>query len=424
MTPPIHRMLDLAKLLVGNQEPALLEDVLRMALAAAPSDPRIVVLLTKLIAGQERHLDALAIGEAWIVRHGPVPDLLELLTRIRVSCGDAGAEDSAVRSILFAPQRREAYQQLAALRDIAPDKRPVLRLLHWLSCWHAADDPQVAVLLHKAFQLGHEVFDRHAARLIASRPDLQWARYFRALIDLCADGARQGRHPPEALADESDPPFRSGSLACVARLVGPATRMFASRDALFAHCLAGLAESPLGRDGLYLEFGVAGGASTRLIATRIDRPLHAFDSFQGLPEAWEHEPGGSYSTGGAIPSLPANVRVHVGWFSETIPVFAAQHAGPVAFLHVDCDLYSSTADVFAGLGDRLTDGSIVVFDEYFGYPGFENHELRAFEEFVARTGWQVDAIAIGPFTKQLAFQLHRGPAQPANAANLGEAERR
>lgn len=427
MTPPIHRMLDLARLLVRNQEPALLEDVLRMALAAAPSDPRIVVLLTKLLAGQGRHDDALAIGEAWIVRHGPVPDLLEVLTRARVSRGDAGADASAVRTIVFAPGRREAYQQLAALRDLAPDKRPVLRLLHWLSCWHAADDPQVAVLLHKACQLGRSVFDDHAARLIASRPDLLWAQYLRSLVCLCADGSGPQHREPEVLAGEPDPAFRSASLACVARLVGPATRMFPSRDALFAHCLARLADSGLGRDGLYLEFGVAEGASTRLIATRIDRTLHAFDSFRGLPEAWEHEAAGSYSTGGAIPLLPANVRVHVGWFSETIAGFAARHAGPVAFLHIDCDLYTSTVDVLAGLGDRLTDGSIVVFDEYFGYAGFENHELQAFDEFLARTGWQATAIAVGPFTKQLAFRLGRNPntsLQPASAANLGEAAAR
>lgn len=422
MQPPISRMLDLARLLVRNQEPGLLEDVLRMALAAAPSDPRIVVLLTKLLAGKGHHAEALAVGRAWVDRHGPVPDLLELLTRIGVSRGDAGADAAAVRTILVAPDRREAYQQLAALRDLAPDKRPVLQLLHWLSCWHAADDPQAVVLLHKAFQLGRAVFDGYAARLVASRPDLLWARYLRSLVGLGSGGAVG--HAPEPLTGEPDPAFRSASLACVARLAGPATRMFASRDALFAHCLAGLAGSGLGRDGLYLEFGVAGGASARLIAKRIGHTLHAFDSFQGLPEAWEHEAAGSYSTGGTVPSVPANVQVHVGWFAETIPVFAARHAGPVAFLHVDCDLYASTVDVLAGLGDRLTDGSIVVFDEYFGYPGFENHELRAFEEFLARTGWQAAAIAVGPFTKQLAFQLYRAPAQPAKAASLGPAARR
>src|SRR3712207_9470534 len=56
---------------------------------------------------------------------------------------------------------------------------------------------------------------------------------------------------------------------------------------------------------------------------------------------------------------------------------------PVAFLHADCDLYSSTKCILGNLGNRLVSGSIIVFDEYFNYPGWEQHEFRAFSEFVA-----------------------------------------
>ena len=51
---------------------------------------------------------------------------------------------------------------------------------------------------------------------------------------------------------------------------------------------------------------------------------------------------------------------------------------------------------------------MIVFDEYFGYPGFERHEMRAFDEFRRATGWRAVAIGIVPFTKKLAFRLHRG----------------
>lgn len=50
-------------------------------------------------------------------------------------------------------------------------------------------------------------------------------------------------------------------------------------------------------------------------------------------------------------------------------------------LHIDCDLYSSTKTIFKYLGEKLTEGSIIVFDELIGYPGFEEHELKAFYEF-------------------------------------------
>ena len=141
--------------------------------------------------------------------------------------------------------------------------------------------------------------------------------------------------------------------------------------------------------GLMLEFGVADGASLRYVAGRVARPFHGFDSFEGLPEDWAgtYEKKGKFSRGGALPEVPANVTLHRGWFNETLPKFlAAQAEEPVAFLHVDCDIYSSTVTVLRELAPRLRAGSVVVFDEYFNYPNWERHEWRAFQEFVRDTG--------------------------------------
>jgi hypothetical protein len=62
------------------------------------------------------------------------------------------------------------------------------------------------------------------------------------------------------------------------------------------------------------------------------------------------------------------------------------HPEPIRFLHVDCDLYASTACVFQHLGDRLYGGSVIVFDEFLNYAGWREHEHRAFVEMVQRTG--------------------------------------
>ncbi len=68
------------------------------------------------------------------------------------------------------------------------------------------------------------------------------------------------------------------------------------------------------------------------------------------------------SRGRPLPEVPANVTLHQGWFEHTCRVFLeAQPRARVAFLHVDCDIYSSTATVLrasgpaarAGLGDRV-----------------------------------------------------------------------
>ena len=74
----------------------------------------------------------------------------------------------------------------------------------------------------------------------------------------------------------------------------------------------------------------------------------------------------------------------VGWFDETLPGFLGQHEGPVDFLHVDCDLYSSTVTVLEHVGPRLRPGSVVVFDEYFNYPGWQGGEHLAWQEYCAR----------------------------------------
>ena len=72
--------------------------------------------------------------------------------------------------------------------------------------------------------------------------------------------------------------------------------------------------------------------------------VHGFDTFSGLPEDWgDATTRGSYSTHGALPQAPENVRFHVGLFSETLPCFLAEHAGPVRFMNVDCDLRRSAS---------------------------------------------------------------------------------
>lgn len=142
------------------------------------------------------------------------------------------------------------------------------------------------------------------------------------------------------------------------------------------------------QDGLFLEFGVEKGASANFIAKRMKEggALHAFDSFEGLPEGWQGtlETRGSFGRGGAIPKLAPNITVYKGWFTETLPEFCRrnQNAG-IALLHVDCDLYSSTATVLAHAGNLLRPGSIVIFDEYFNYHGWQNHEFKAWQEFIA-----------------------------------------
>jgi predicted O-methyltransferase YrrM len=153
--------------------------------------------------------------------------------------------------------------------------------------------------------------------------------------------------------------------------------------------------------GHYLEFGVFTGGTIRYLAKELEKAgrrdvlIHGFDSFEGLPEAWSGFSLGrlAFSVNGKLPRVPNSVRLHKGWFSSTIPAWQEQMSGPVAFMHIDCDLYSSTVDVLEGLRERLQPGTVIVFDEYFNYPNWERHEFRAWQEFVSRHGVTYEYLA-------------------------------
>lgn len=139
-------------------------------------------------------------------------------------------------------------------------------------------------------------------------------------------------------------------------------------------------------DGHYLEFGVFTGGTIRHIARRIGpKVMHGFDSFEGLPEAWSGFSlgGKTFDVGGHLPRVPSNVELHRGYFEATLPKWLVEHPGRVAFIHLDCDLYSSTQTVLKLLAPHLASGTIILFDEYFNYPNWERHEFKAFQEFVA-----------------------------------------
>lgn len=138
-------------------------------------------------------------------------------------------------------------------------------------------------------------------------------------------------------------------------------------------------------DGLFLEFGVWNGDSIRRIAKQVKGPVHGFDSFRGLPEKWiDGYEEGMFSRDGILPDVPGNVKLHVGWFEDTLSVFVRSHSGPVAFVNIDSDLYSSAATVLHELGDRIVPGTVILFDDYFNFPEWQFGEFRAWNEHVHR----------------------------------------
>lgn len=151
-----------------------------------------------------------------------------------------------------------------------------------------------------------------------------------------------------------------------------------------------------------LEFGVASGKSLRRIRnSNKDIVLHGFDTFVGLPEDWIDMNGnivgngvkGRFDRGGNFPNVP-NVTFHKGLFRDTIPRYIKQNHNPIAMIHIDCDLYSSTKDILYKLNEYIVVGTILVFDEwiYNHNTSYNDHEQRAFYEWVSDCNRKYEVI--------------------------------
>lgn len=147
-----------------------------------------------------------------------------------------------------------------------------------------------------------------------------------------------------------------------------------------------------------MEFGVWQGKTLGLISRHFAvQKVWGFDSFVGLPEPWftqskqdgPSHPAGKFNLNGEmshIDSLP-NVELVPGWFNDSIPMWLEQNSGKISFLHIDCDLYSSTKTVLTLLNDYIVPGTVIVFDEMYPWANYEKYDLWDQGEFKALGDW-------------------------------------
>jgi hypothetical protein len=155
--------------------------------------------------------------------------------------------------------------------------------------------------------------------------------------------------------------------------------------------------------GAVCEFGVAQGATSRLIAEEIlpmDRHFYLFDSFEGLPPPTEKDRliddifnlGSMAAYTGTMRSPETEVlskldrvgfprdRLHLmkGWVSDTLASPDAPKS--VAFAYVDFDFYEPIRDALQYLDGAMQVGGSIVVDDY-GF--FSEGAQLATDEFVA-----------------------------------------
>lgn len=160
--------------------------------------------------------------------------------------------------------------------------------------------------------------------------------------------------------------------------------------------------------GAFVECGVARGGCAALlthVATQASpqRRCWYFDSFEGLPDPTEKDLEDG-RTGHHIRPLPKGsclgtieqvsellfdefhfdrdqVQLVKGWFQDTLPT-TRDAIGPIALLRVDGDWFDSTYCVLTQLFDQVSDGGVVIIDDYWSCHGAR----KATDQFLAERG--------------------------------------
>jgi hypothetical protein len=73
-----------------------------------------------------------------------------------------------------------------------------------------------------------------------------------------------------------------------------------------------------------------------------------------------------------------------------VPVWAAERSEPLAFLHMDADLYSSTVEVLFPANHLIVPGTILLFDEYVMRENEDEH--RALLDWAEKFGRTFDYL--------------------------------
>ncbi|MDP3276139.1 MAG: class I SAM-dependent methyltransferase [Deltaproteobacteria bacterium] len=201
-------------------------------------------------------------------------------------------------------------------------------------------------------------------------------------------------HAPRDLSDQDD------ALQFCIQNREIHTRAFASKHHAIAH-----ARDARVLDGPIVELGVRHGVSTRVLAQAQGAQVHAFDSFEGLPAAWNSLPLGAFTTRGHLPSVPPNVTLYVGWFEQTLPTYCAHEESSPSMIHVDSDVYESARCALSHLGPRVRPGCVLLFDEYLGNAGWRDEEHRALTEAIVRFHWSITWLSLSWLTGQAALRV-------------------
>lgn len=151
------------------------------------------------------------------------------------------------------------------------------------------------------------------------------------------------------------------------------------------YCLA--LEAVRHTDGDLAECGAYKGGTAKILATIApDRPLHVFDTFEGMPPTDptrdKHKKGDFSDT--SLESVREYLSEHknVTCVRGLVPEsLAAIRDREFSFVHIDLDIYSAIKGAAEFFYPRMQPGGVILFDDY-GYASCPGARL-AIDEFFA-----------------------------------------
>jgi hypothetical protein len=191
--------------------------------------------------------------------------------------------------------------------------------------------------------------------------------------------------------------FKAASFVAAERIAGDYLEfgVFAGRS--LSQAFASFEKAFMERSQLN-EFDMNPEESAKLLKLWKQMRFFGFDSFQGLPtikgldERGECFAEGHYRASknevlanlkkSGVPS--EKVTLVEGWYDHTLTRETADRHNirAAAVIHVDCDLYESTKPVMDFVKPFLTDGTVIIFDDWYCFKGNPDlGEQRAFREF-------------------------------------------
>lgn len=145
--------------------------------------------------------------------------------------------------------------------------------------------------------------------------------------------------------------------------------------------------------GHYAEVGTYKGGSAKLICGATEKPVHLFDTFEGLPAL--HDKDNPHFLEGQYAATLDDVRSAVNapnafFYKGLFPASApANLTAQFAFVHLDVDLYQSTLDSLAYFYPRMNKGAVLISHDYGG-----GGVQVAFDEFFADKPEMVIPLAL------------------------------